>query len=88
MYLDYLRRLFRLFWREGQASSIMLKELIRGVEESSGNARSDARAEAKAWLLSHVATLSPRDILLARDHFSYLLPPGWGLLPDPSRGMG
>jgi hypothetical protein len=81
MHLDYLKRLFRIFWTEGEASSSILKELIRGVEESSGNARSDARAEAKAWLLSHVATLNQRDILLARNHFSYLLPAGWGLSP-------
>ena len=63
--------------------SSMLKNLIREVEESSGYARNDARAKAKAWLMAYVASLDEEDILLARKHFNYLLPAQWGC-PDVS----
>ncbi len=56
-----------------------LDRLIQEVEESSGNDRTLARAQAKAWLLSHVSDLDEEEIDLARVHFSYLLPAGWGL---------
>lgn len=56
----------------------VLEDLIRGVEESSGYDRTDARAKAKAWLISHVASMNRYDIEVARAHFSYLLPAGWG----------
>ena len=58
--------------------SRVLKGLIREVEESTGYTRSDARAKAKAWLEGNVAFLGENEIFLARTHFSYLLPPGWG----------
>ncbi len=58
--------------------SHMLDNLILEVEESSGNERTEARAKAKQWLLSHVGDMDEDDIQLARAHFSYLLPPQWG----------
>jgi hypothetical protein len=66
------------FWKNRTKRSRILDDLIRGVEQSSGDARTDARAKAKSWLISHVATLSQRDIQMARLNFDYLLPAGWG----------
>jgi hypothetical protein len=60
------------------ASSTILEDLIRGVEESAGQDRMDARVKAKAWLLAHGASLDEEDIQLAKAHFGYLLPAGWG----------
>jgi hypothetical protein len=58
--------------------SRVLKDLIHEVEESVGYARNDARAKTKTWLIGHVSSLDEEDILLARVHFGYLLPPEWG----------
>jgi len=69
----------RSFEGGGNAPSHTLKDLISEVENSEGFARTDARAKAKAWLISHVSSLDDEDILLAKDHFGYLLPAGWGL---------
>lgn len=63
---------------EAGTPSSVLQELIREVEISAGNARTDARARAKAWLLNHAAVLDKEDIELARIHFGYMLPAGWG----------
>jgi len=40
--------------------------------------RTDARAKAKVWLISHVASMNRYDIEDARSHFGYLLPAEWG----------
>jgi hypothetical protein len=63
---------------EAETPSSVLHELIDDVENSAGNARTDARARAKAWLLDHAAVLDEEDIELARTHFGYMLPAGWG----------
>jgi hypothetical protein len=63
---------------EAETPSSVLHALILEVESSAGNARTDARARAKAWLLHHAATLNEEDLQLARAHFGYLLPAGWG----------
>jgi hypothetical protein len=62
---------------DGEPSSV-LKELIREVESSAGYARNEARSKTKAWLVGHISSLDENDIQLAKAHFSYLLPPGWG----------
>jgi len=67
-----------LFESEGETPSRVLTDLIREVESSAGYARNDARAKAKAWLISHVTTLDQEDIQLAKAHFGYLLPAEWG----------
>jgi hypothetical protein len=77
--LSEARRAWSTFWQNRTARSGALDALIRGVEQSSGCARTDARAKAKAWLIGHVASLNPRDIEVARSHFAYLLPAGWGV---------
>lgn len=59
--------------------SSTLNNLIHEVEESSGDDRTEARAKAKAWLVSHVSDMDDEEILLARTHFGYLLPYRWGL---------
>jgi len=64
---------------KGDSPSSTLKDLIREVESSSGYARNDVRAKAKAWLISHASSLDEEDILLAKVHFGYLLPAEWGL---------
>jgi len=64
---------------ESDAPSRVLQNLIREVENSAGYARNDARAKAKAWLISHASSLEEEDILLAKAHFGYLLPAEWGL---------
>jgi hypothetical protein len=63
---------------EAESASSVLRELIREVEASAGNGRTEARARAKAWLLDHADALDPEDVELARAHFGYLLPAGWG----------
>jgi hypothetical protein len=68
-----------IFLKNGRnASSESLQGLIREVDASVGYARNDARAKAKAWLVSHASTMGQEDILLAHTHFGYLLPVGWG----------
>ena len=64
---------------ESDAPSRVLQNLIREVENGAGYARNDARAKAKAWLISHASSLEEEDILLAKAHFGYLLPAEWGL---------
>jgi hypothetical protein len=75
------------FWRKfvidpraakGGPPSWVLSKLIREVEESTGYTRSDARAKPKTWLVDNVNSLGENDILLAKSHFSYLLPSEWG----------
>ena len=63
---------------DAETPSSVLQELIREVEISAGNARTDARARAKAWLMNHAAALDEEDIQLAKAHFGYMLPAGWG----------
>ena len=77
--LSGAKRIWSLLWQRTIARSSVLEDLIRGVEESSGYARNDERAKAKAWLISHVSSLNQQDIQLARSHFGYLLPSGWGI---------
>ena len=52
--------------------------MIREDESAVGYDRNNVRAKAKSWLIEHGATLGAEDIILARDHFGYLLPVGWG----------
>ncbi len=76
---------FRTIWKnlksllgEGRTSSRILRGLIHEEETTLGYERNDVRAKAKQWLLTHGETLAARDVLLARDHFGYLLPANWG----------
>ncbi len=62
-----------------ETSFHVLTDLIKEVEESSGYSRNDARAKAKAWLQENVTSLGESEIFLAKTHFSYLLPAGWGV---------
>jgi hypothetical protein len=66
---------------EGETPSQVLRELIREVESSAGNDRTDARARAKAWLTEHASSLDEEDIALAQAHFGYMLPAGWNERP-------
>jgi hypothetical protein len=52
--------------------------LIREDESTVGYDRNDVRAKAKKWLITNGKTLAAQDVLLARDHFGYLLPANWG----------
>lgn len=61
-----------------RTSSGALRELIREDESTVGYERNGVRARAKEWLIVHGSSLAADDILLARDHFGYLLPLGWG----------
>jgi hypothetical protein len=61
-----------------RVSSGILRGLIREDEGAVGYGRNDVRAKAKEWLMTHEESLAARDVLLARDHFGYLLPPNWG----------
>jgi hypothetical protein len=63
---------------KGDVPFRVLNNLIREVEESAGYARNDARAKAKAWLEGNVTSLGENEIVLAKTHFSYLLPTDWG----------
>jgi len=71
---------------KGGPPSHVIKNLIREVEEASGYTRTEARAKAKAWLVGNVTTLDVNEILLARTHFSYLLPADWGLHSTSATG--
>ena len=63
----------------GHGSSVILRGLIHEDESTLGYERNDVRAKAKKWLLTQGGkTLAARDVLLARDHFGYLLPANWG----------
>lgn len=66
------------FLLKGRTSSGILRGLIHEDEITLGYERNDVRAKAKKWLLTHGETLAARDVLLARDHFGYLLPANWG----------
>jgi hypothetical protein len=81
MFRDFLKRLLFPLWRVSEVPCAVLKDMIREVESSTGYARNDARAKAKAWLISQVSSLDEEDILLAKAHFGYLLPAEWGLRP-------
>ena len=63
---------------KGRASSGILRGLIHEEETTLGYERNDVRAKAKKWLITNGETLAPQDVLLARDHFGYLLPANWG----------
>jgi hypothetical protein len=76
---------FRAHWKrlcsilfKGRTSCGTLRVLIREDESAVGYDRNDIRAKAKKWLIAHGSSLTAEDILLARDHFGYLLPMGWG----------
>jgi len=76
---------FRAHWERLWASLFQrrtscgaLRDLIREDESAVGYERNDVRAKAKKWLIAHGSTLAAEDVLLARDHFGYLLPMGWG----------
>jgi hypothetical protein len=77
--LSDARRRWHYFLKSRMKRASVLEDLIRGVEESSGQDRTDARAKAKVWLMSHVATMNRYDIEDARSHFGYLLPAEWGM---------
>jgi hypothetical protein len=68
----------RSFCFKSSSSRGTLKALIREDECALGYDRNDVRAKAKKWLLAHGQSLAAEDILLAKDHFGYLLPRGWG----------
>ena len=68
-----------IFGKGNNTASEILLGFIREIESSTGYARNDVRAKAKDWLIHHVSSLDEEDILLARAHFGYLLPAGWGL---------
>jgi hypothetical protein len=51
--------------------------LIREEESAVGYERNDIRARAKEWLIAHRSSLAADEVLLAQEHFGYLLPPGW-----------
>jgi hypothetical protein len=51
--------------------------LIREDESAVGYDRTDVRAKAKKWLIEKGPSLAAADVLLAEDHFGYLLPLGW-----------
>jgi hypothetical protein len=66
------------FLFKSRGSRGTLRALIREDESAVGYNRNDVRAKAKEWLIAHGSSLAAEDILLARDHFGYLLPMGWG----------
>jgi len=70
-------RLGSIFFKD-RTSCRTLKALILEDESAVGYDRNDVRAKAKNWLIAHGASLAAKDIILARDHFGYLLPMGWG----------
>ena len=74
---ENLRRLCSHLF-EGQTSRGTLRTLIREDECTIGYERNDVRARAKKWLIDHGSSLAAEDVVLARDHFGYLLPAGWG----------
>jgi hypothetical protein len=72
--LDRLRR----FVFKRRTLNGALRTLIREDESAVGYDRNDVRAKAKSWLIENGASLGAEDIVLARDHFGYLLPLNWG----------
>ncbi len=69
---------FRSILFKSRTSCGALRDLIREDESAVGYDRNAVRAKAKKWLIAHGSSLGAEDILLARDHFGYLLPMGWG----------
>jgi hypothetical protein len=70
-------KLFCSFFSRGRISCGTLQALIHEEENAVGYDRNDIRARAKEWLITHGPSLAPDDVLLAQEHFGYLLPPGW-----------
>ncbi len=75
---------FRSHWKllysflfKGRTSRGTLRALIRDEESAIGYDRNDIRAKAKEWLIAHGSSLAADDVLLAQEHFGYLLPPDW-----------
>jgi hypothetical protein len=66
------------YFPKAHSTSGILRGLIREDEGAVGYDRNDVRAKAKKWLITHGETLAARDVLLAKDHFGYLLPANWG----------
>ncbi len=62
---------------KGRALGGALRTLIREDESAVGYDRTDVRAKAKKWLIEKGPSLAAADVLLAEDHFGYLLPLGW-----------
>ncbi len=67
----------KYFYENRRTSSGILRGLIHEDESAQGYERNDVRAKAKQWLVTHRETLAKRDVLLAEDHFGYLLPANW-----------
>jgi hypothetical protein len=67
----------RSFLFKGDTSRGTLRALIREEESAVGYDRNDIRARAKEWLIAHGSSLAAEDVLLAQEHFGYLLPTGW-----------
>jgi hypothetical protein len=70
-------RLYSLVCK-GPATGSALRALIREDESAVGYDRNNVRAKAKGWLIDHGPSLAAADVVLARNHFGYLLPMGWG----------
>ena len=68
----------RSIFFQNRTSGGALKALICEDKSAVGYDRNDVRAKAKIWLLAHDSSLAAKDIILAKDHFGYLLPMGWG----------
>ncbi len=51
--------------------------MILEEESAVGYDRNDIRARAKEWLIAHGPSLAADEVVLAQEHFGYLLPPGW-----------
>ncbi len=68
----------RSFALGGRTTRGTLRALIREDESAVGYERNDIRAKAKEWLIAHGSSLTAEDVILARDHFGYLLPMEWG----------
>jgi hypothetical protein len=67
----------RSFFLRDRISGGTVRALIREEENAVGYERNDIRARAKEWLIAHRSSLAPDDVLLAQEHFGYLLPAGW-----------
>ncbi len=70
-------KLLRSYLCKGRTSCGTLRALIREEAGAVGYDRNDIRAKAKEWLIAHGSSLGADDVLLAEEHFGYLLPPGW-----------
>jgi hypothetical protein len=68
--------LLRSVLAQGRACTV-LRALIREEERAVGYERNDIRTKAKEWLIAHGSSLAAADVLLAQEHFGYLLPPDW-----------